>query len=144
MMSDFFFFLIFMATLGDIWKFGVRDWIQAKAVEMSDPLTHCARLRIEPTPLQQPKPQWSQILNPLHQAGNSCLTLLSSVHLLPPYVLTTIFDLWIGSHLVCKFFKKRDTFLIISVLSTPTAVQLTLTQLKLWIIISGKTSLVNE
>ena len=31
----------------------VRDWIQAIAAATPDPLTHCARLGIEPTP------QWS-------------------------------------------------------------------------------------
>ena len=47
-----FFFVNFMAEPMAYGKFQARDQIQAAAVTMLDPLTHCARLGIKPESLQ--------------------------------------------------------------------------------------------
>ena len=52
----FYFILFFMATSTAYGGLQARDWIQASAEGMLDPLTHWAGLGIEPTSPQQPEP----------------------------------------------------------------------------------------
>ena len=71
-------FIIF--SLDKIWgtptaygSSGARDWIQATAAAMLDPLTHCTGLGIEPAHLCSDPSCCIQILNPLLHGRNSYL-----------------------------------------------------------------------
>ena len=65
----------FLITLG--LNSSNRDWIQATAVAMPYPLTHCTKLGIKPMPLKQPKTTTVRFLTQCATAGTlTCLCLV--------------------------------------------------------------------